>query len=666
MKRTHLKSQKLNNMKYYVVLGLIIFSMGQINAQVPQKISFQAVLRNQSNAFLSSKKVGIKISVFQGDTLSSPVYSEYQNVNTNINGLVSLQIGTGTNMNGNFSKIDWSSGKYYVKTETDPNGGYDFKIIGSSELLSVPYAFYALNTQNENGKMVTTNQLNGVDPFNINLKGNLGSSGNVTVAGNIEALGSTSTLGTNLKPFKGLFISSGSLSIASDILGQNVPAAVLSNVDGNLQISAGGLKLMGDSVSFIAPNIISTLKGNASTSTKLLVPKNINGIPFDGSSDITISSEAGTLHGINLASNVTGSNLTSVGALNSGEIPYRLLTGSVPIWNQSTSGNAATVSTNANLQGVVTSTGNSTSIAQGAISNQMLANSAVSNLSGTNSGDQTNISGNAATATKLASSKTINGVAFDGSLDISISVDAGALRGINLASNVTGSKLTSVGVLNSGEIPYRLLTGTVPIWNQSTSGNAATVSTNANLFGVISSVGNSTSIANGAISNMMLENSAVANLSGINTGNQTSISGNAGTSTKFIDSKNINGVAFDGSSDITIQANILNIGTQDGNERPSVKLDLSKQVFVFNDGTWILPNGQEGQICHFVMGEKGSAEDIYIIVENIRFINRSIADTRSNISWSPFHFGSETDFMPSMATAIFTQGAWNVTSGTLR
>lgn len=521
-------------MKNYIFLGLIVLNLAQINAQVPQKISFQAVLRNQSNAFLSSKKVGIKISVFQGDTLSSPVYSEYQNVNTNINGLVSLQIGTGTNMNGNFSKIDWSTGKYYVKTETDPNGGYDYKIIGSSELLSVPYAFYALNSQNENGKMVTTNQLNGVDPFNINLKGNLGSSGNVTVAGNIEALGSTSTLGTNLKPFKGLFISAGSLSIASDILGQNVPAAVLSNVDGNLQISAGGLKLMGENTSFIAPNIISTLNGNASTSTKLLAPKNINGIPFDGSSDISISTEAGTLQGNNLASNVTGSNLTSVGSLNSGEIPYRLLTGSVPIWNQSTSGNAATVSTNANLQGVVTSTGNSTSIANGAISNQMLANSAVSNLSGTNSGDQTNISGNAATASKIASSKTINGVAFDGG------------------------------------------------------------------------------------------------------------------------------------SDITIQANILYIGTQDGNERPSVKLDLGKQVFVFNDGTWILPNGQEGQICHFVMGERGSAEDIYIIVENIRFINRSIADTRSNISWSPFHFGSENDYMPSMATAIFTQGAWNVNSGTLR
>lgn len=67
-------------------------------------------------------------------------------------------------------------------------------------------------------------------------------------------------------------------------------------------------------------------------------------------------------------------------------------------------GNAATVTTNANLTGPVTSTGNATAIANGAISNAMLANSAVANLSGTNTGDQTNISGNAATVTTNANS----------------------------------------------------------------------------------------------------------------------------------------------------------------------------------------------------------------------------------------------------------------------
>jgi hypothetical protein len=172
-------------------------------------------------------------------------------------------------------------------------------------------------------------------------------------------------------------------------------------------------------------------------------------------------------------------------------------------------------------------------------------------ITGTNTGDQTNISGNAATATKLAASKNINGVAFDGSADINIAATASAeqLTGTTLKSTVTGSSLTSVGTLTG-------LTVTAPIVG-SITGNAATagtVTTNANLSGVVTSIGNTTSIANGAISNSMLANGAVMNLSGTNTGDQTTISGNAGTATKLAASKNINGVAFDGSGDITVPA----------------------------------------------------------------------------------------------------------------
>jgi hypothetical protein len=73
-------------------------------------------------------------------------------------------------------------------------------------------------------------------------------------------------------------------------------------------------------------------------------------------------------------------------------------------------------------------------------------------ITGTNTGDQLNISGNAATATKLATAKNINGVAFDGSADITVTADAGTLTGTTLASNVVNSSLTSVGTLTSGTI----------------------------------------------------------------------------------------------------------------------------------------------------------------------------------------------------------------------
>ena len=97
------------------------------------------------------------------------------------------------------------------------------------------------------------------------------------------------------------------------------------------------------------------------------------------------------------------------------------------------------------------------------------------------------LSGNSATATKLETPRFINGVSFDGAEDINITVNANALVGNTLNSNILNSSLTSVGTLTN-------LTVTNPI-EGSITGNAATVTTNANLTGIISSVGNATSIS---------------------------------------------------------------------------------------------------------------------------------------------------------------------------
>ena len=72
-----------------------------------------------------------------------------------------------------------------------------------------------------------------------------------------------------------------------------------------------------------------------------------------------------------------------------------------------------------------------------------------SNLSGTNTGDQTTISGNAGSATILQTARNINGVSFNGSADITVAAAAGTLTGATLASGVTASSLTSVGTIAS-------------------------------------------------------------------------------------------------------------------------------------------------------------------------------------------------------------------------
>jgi len=114
-------------------------------SQAPQKMSYQAVIRNSNDSLLISTPVGMRISLVQGTPSGTVVFSETQTATTNANGLVSLQIGMGTVVTGTFACIDWAAGPYYVKTETDLTGGTNYTIISSNELMSVPYALFSAN-----------------------------------------------------------------------------------------------------------------------------------------------------------------------------------------------------------------------------------------------------------------------------------------------------------------------------------------------------------------------------------------------------------------------------------------------------------------------------------------------------------------------------------------
>ena len=128
--------------KIFTILAAVILT-ATLWAQSPQKLSYQAVIRNSSGQLVTSHAVGIKISILQGTTT---VYSETQTPNTNANGLVSIEIGGGTG----FDMIDWSNGSYFIKTETDPTGGTNYTISGTNQLLSVPYALYSEKAANLN------------------------------------------------------------------------------------------------------------------------------------------------------------------------------------------------------------------------------------------------------------------------------------------------------------------------------------------------------------------------------------------------------------------------------------------------------------------------------------------------------------------------------------
>jgi hypothetical protein len=112
-------------------------------AQTPEKMSYQAVIRDASNNLIINQSIGMQVSILQGSITGPSVYTETQIQNSNMNGLVSLEIGTGTVILGTFSNIDWSNGPYFIKTETDPTGGVNYTITGSTQLMSVPYALHS-------------------------------------------------------------------------------------------------------------------------------------------------------------------------------------------------------------------------------------------------------------------------------------------------------------------------------------------------------------------------------------------------------------------------------------------------------------------------------------------------------------------------------------------
>ncbi len=133
-------------MKKIITICAAILMTACVFAQAPNKMSYQAVIRNSSNALITNQAVGMRISILQTSSSGTAVYVETQTPITNANGLASIEIGGGTLVSGNFATINWANGPYFIKTETDPSGGTSYSIAGTSQFLSVPYALYSKTT----------------------------------------------------------------------------------------------------------------------------------------------------------------------------------------------------------------------------------------------------------------------------------------------------------------------------------------------------------------------------------------------------------------------------------------------------------------------------------------------------------------------------------------
>lgn len=142
-------------MKKIVLIAALALGTYMVSAQAPEKMSYQAIIRNASGQLLTNQNVAVRVSVLQGSAGGTSVYSERVTGVTNVNGLVSLEIGSGTVISGTFSSINWGANSYYLKTETDIAGGTNYTITGTSQLLSVPYALYAKSSGSGGGGSLT-------------------------------------------------------------------------------------------------------------------------------------------------------------------------------------------------------------------------------------------------------------------------------------------------------------------------------------------------------------------------------------------------------------------------------------------------------------------------------------------------------------------------------
>jgi hypothetical protein len=145
------------------ILFIFLFAF-RLNAQTPPNaFNYSAVARNAAGQPIANRTVGIQISILKTSTVGTTVYRENHAVNTDAFGLFNLVIGAGSIQTGSMTTINWSNDNYYLRVGMDANGGTNFLTMGTTQLLSVPYALYAKSagtvTNSNDNDTSATNEL---------------------------------------------------------------------------------------------------------------------------------------------------------------------------------------------------------------------------------------------------------------------------------------------------------------------------------------------------------------------------------------------------------------------------------------------------------------------------------------------------------------------------
>ncbi len=307
-------------------LFLVVFlttqnTIAQVS-QAPDGIQFQALATDASGRPAAGRVIHVKNAIIAKAATGAIVYAETFKVTASSAGIFSIVLGKGTYASGvsSIASIDWSNGPFFLNLKiavepTIPNSSWnvnnEYVDMGTSQFWSVPYAVYAGNVKGLDTKLNISDTASMLKSYfaAINLKANIESP---TFTGTVKG-------------------------ITKSMVG-------LGNVDNTSDVD----KPLSTATAAALETKLDKVTGIAGSSNKLAIARNINGVAFDGSGDITITAAAEQLTGTALKSTITGSNLTSVGTLNN-------LTVTNPIVGSIT-GNAVTATTAGNI----TATSNTT------------------------------------------------------------------------------------------------------------------------------------------------------------------------------------------------------------------------------------------------------------------------------------------------------------------
>jgi hypothetical protein len=181
--------------KYIPLLLFIVLSISHINAQPALGMNYQAVARNASGTPVANTLVAVRVSILDGSPTGTVVYAERDTATTNSFGLFTTIIGNGQVLTGSFAGISWSSGNKYMEVDLDITGGTNYTTMGVTQLLSVPYAYYADSAGNP-GPTGATGATGDIGPPGV--AGNTGPSGMdglVGLTGPSGAAGATGVTG---------------------------------------------------------------------------------------------------------------------------------------------------------------------------------------------------------------------------------------------------------------------------------------------------------------------------------------------------------------------------------------------------------------------------------------------------------------------------------------